>query len=347
MSKEIKKIGSNLSLKGIVIHQIFKDANDRNVGFKQANALINIDEKERLFIGKLNKAYYKKSNPVYGIFAGLNAQFKDCLNEYMSANDFFDFSVKATSYYKKILENTISATGGFLIFSDFVNNDTGHRYMLVLTINNKDGYVVSESDLTLKDIKNLDLSKVDVACMINLTKWQQIEKGEDTEGKTYLSFVQGMKNISYYFMSFIDCDNKTTNTESTKRLIKAFDAYAIEKSYERDLKIKKQNQIYQYCEDCMNDRREIELSAISALLDLENTNDFLEFAADDKFGVSATIKGDKALLRKLKYIIYKNDKYKLEFDSTLLGKDIIYNDKKNELTFKKLPEELINQIKSV
>ena len=344
MNKEIKKIGSNLELKGIVIHQIFKDANIRHVGFKQADSLIKIDEKEKIFIGKLNKAYYKRSSPVYGIFEGSNPKFKDCLIEYLVSEDFLDFSIKASMHYKQILENTISATGGFLIFADFTIAENSNRYLLVLTINNKDGYVVSESDLTLKDIKNLDLSKVDVACMINLTKWQNIEKGINTEGKTYLSFVRGMKNISFYFMSFIDCNNKTTNTESTKSLIKAFDDYATEMKYEREYKIKKRNEIYDYCEVCMDNKKEIELSAISAILDIEKPNDFLEYAADEKFGVSATIKGDKALLRKMKYIMYKGDKYRLEFDSGLLGKDVIFNSQKKELTFKKIPNELINQI---
>ena len=344
MSKEIKKIGSNLNLKGIVIHQVFKDAQDRKVNLKLAKSSIIIGDKEKLFIGKLNKAYYKKSNPVYGIFAGLDTQFKTYLNDHLVNNDFFDFTVKSTEYYKKILENTISATGGFLIFADFINDDNQCRYMLVLTINNKDGYVVSESKLTLEDIKNLDLSKVDIACMINLTKWKEIDDGVDTESKTYLSFVRGMKNISFYFMSFIDCDNKTTSTESTRNLIKAFDSYTLEKGYTRETKINYQNQIYQYCDDCMKGKKEIHLSAISSLLDLDNPTDFEEFAADEKYAVSATIKGDRSQLRRIKYIMYKGDKYRLEFDSNLLGTDVIYNKQKKELTFKRLPEELTNQI---
>ena len=218
---ELKRFGSNLELNGIVIHQLNKIAGDRNVGFKKAKSLLTVKDKEKVFIGKLNESYHKKSNPTYGIFAGSNPNFKNTLEDYLVTDQFYDFSVSAATQYKSILENTISATGGFLIFTDFMNTDNKNRYMLILTINNKDGYVVSETDLTLQDIKNLDLSKVDIACMINLTRWKEIEDGTDTESKTYLSFVKGNKSVSYYFMSFIDCDNKTTNTESTKRLTKA------------------------------------------------------------------------------------------------------------------------------
>jgi nucleoid-associated protein len=343
---ELKKFGENLDVKGMVIHQLNKLAGDRNVSIKSAKSLLTIGEKEKIFIGKLNHSYHKKSNPTYGIFAGSNPDFRNKLQDYLSDYRFFEFSVKAANQYKLTLENTISATGGFLIFTDFINKENRNRYLLILTINNKDGYVVSETDLTLKDIKNLDLSKVDIACMINLTRWQEIEAGTDTDSKTYLSFVKGNKGVSYYFLTFIDCDNKTTNTESTKRLTTAIEAYSISKGYERNTKIKLKNKVFAYCTSCLKENKDIQLSAISALLDPDNINEFLEFAASEEYGVSETIKGDKAQLRHIKYIMYKDEKYTVEFDVDLLGKDVIYNKQKNELTFKRVPADLVSQIPS-
>ncbi|MGF7079604.1 nucleoid-associated protein [Mucilaginibacter sp. UYCu711] len=343
---EFKKFGSNLDVKGMVIHQLNKNAGDRNVGFKKATQVLNVGEKEKVFIGKLNDSYHKKSNPTYGIFAGINPDFKETLESYLSADHFYDFSVSAAEKYKVTLANTISSTGGFLIFTDFINTDTKNRYMLVLTINNKDGYVVSEADLTLQDIKNLDLGQVDVACMINLTRWKDIEAGADTDSKTYLSFVKGNKKVSYYFLTFIDCDNKTTSTESSKRLVNAIEAYATTKGYDRQSKIRLKNQIHDYCTDCMTKKKDIQLSAISALVDPDNINEFQEFAAGEEYGVSETIKGDKAQLKRIKYIMYKDDRYSVEFDAGLLGTDVIYNKEKNELTFKKVPEGLIKQLPS-
>lgn len=342
----MRKHGSNLDVQGMVIHQLKKSAGTRNVSFKKAKGVLPVKEKEKIFLGKLNESYRKKSNPTYGIFGDNNPSFKNLLESYLETNDFYDFSITAASQYKGILENTISATGGFLIFIDFLNNDNSHRYMLILTINNKDGYVVSEDDLTLENIKNLDLSKVDVACMINLSVWRSIESGEDTDSQTYLSFVKGNKGISYYFMSFIDCDNKTTSTESTKRLTRAIDAYVKEKGHDRKTKIKLKNIAYDYCISCVKEKKEIQLSAISALFDPDNIDDFKEFASDEEFGVSETIRGDNAQLRRIKFIKYKDEKYTVEFDADLIGKDVFYNQQKNELTFKRVPEELVNQIPS-
>lgn len=340
----LKKYGSNLEVNGMVIHQLKKSAGVRNVAFKCAKNLLTINDKEKVFLGKLNESYRKKSNPTYGIFGGENPTFKNLLENYLTANNFYDFSVKAAKQYKTKLENTPTATGGFLIFVDFVNNDNSHRYMLVLTTNNKDGYVVSEDDLTLKDIKNLDLSKLDVACMINLATWKAIEGGTDTESKTYLSFIKGKKGVSYYFMDFIDCDNKTTATESTKRLIRAIDAYLNQKDFDRKTIIEYKNSIYEHCMGCMKQKKDILLSTISAILNPDNTSDFQEFAADEEYGVSEVISGDSTQLRSVKYVKYKNENYTVEFDSALLDKEIFYNKQKKELTFKRVPEELANQI---
>ena len=96
----------------------------------------------------------------------------------------------------------------------------------------------------------------------------------------------------------------------------------------------------------MNKKREIQLSAISALFDNENPDAFQEFAADEKYGVSSIISGDRAKLKIMKFVTYKDKNMTIEFDCDLLGKNVIYDAKFNKLTIKNLPQELINQIPS-
>jgi nucleoid-associated protein YejK len=175
--KKNKKLGDNLEIKNFVIHQLLKEATVRNVVSKKAKTLILIGDKEKTFLGNLDKSYHKKSSPIYGIFANEDPTFKDFLVHYISEKSkFYDFSVQVMDHYKKVLERTISATGGYLILCEYTNKTTSKDLLLVLMINNKEGYVVNEKDLTLENIKNLDLSKVDVACLINLTDWKNIEE---------------------------------------------------------------------------------------------------------------------------------------------------------------------------
>ena len=215
--------------------------------------------------------------------------------------------------------------------------------MLVMTINNKDGFVIDDN-LNIKDIKSLDLNKIDVACLINITKWNNITKGEDKESKTYLSFVRGNKDISLYFMSFIDCNDNKTSSESTKRLVNAIDKYCSEMGMNRDASIRKKNEVYDYCLDCIKTKKEIQLSAISALFDIENPNGFMEFAAQEEYGVSEIISGDSTRIKKLRFTYYKGKDLTIIFDNAQLDKTVFYDKNKKQLTFKALPEDLINQL---
>ena len=343
MVKEIKKIGHNIDLKNIVIHQVIKEQGSRITNLKVASKLLTIGEKEQMFVGQINKIYHKKSSPIYGVFGSEDETFKNLIKKYLKNNDFHSFSINAIKHYEKVLKREIASTGGFLIFAHFINTDNNKENLLVLTLNNKNGYVINDN-LDINNTKNLDLSKIDVACMIDMSKWQRVEAGIDTESKTYLSFVKGNKQVSYYFMAFIDCNNRQTGTEASQRLTYALNEYCKQKGYNRETKVRKERDVYSYCENCMNDKIEIQLSILSSILDPDNPEDFKEFASGETYGVSAVISGDRAKLKHIKYAMYKSKEMTVEFDKKLLGTNIIYNAQKNELTFKNLPDELVNQI---
>lgn len=338
-----KKKSRKIIIKGIVVHQVIKEAHTTNCKIHFADKVISPTCREELFVDNIRSSYYKKSNPTYGVFADNDKSFKDLLSKYINGGDFFQFSKEAANLYKIKIKDKAPATGGHLLFVHFSNTSDEQEYMLVLTINNKDGFVIDDN-LNIKDIKSLDLNKIDVACLINITKWNDISRGTDKDSKTYLSFVKGNKDISLYFMSFIDCNNNQTSSESTKRLITAIDEYCKEKGWERETAILKKNEIYDYCLKCVNIRKAIQLSAVSALFDNENPDGFREFAAQEKYGVSEIISGDSNRLKKLRYTFYKGEDLTIIFDNQKLDKTIIYDKRKKQLTFKELPEELINQL---
>ena len=110
------------------------------------------------------------------------------------------------------------------------------------------------------------------------------------------------------------------------------------------LRGRKKNDIYAYCDKCMSNKEGIKLSTISDLIDSENADDFLQFASDESRGVSSVISGQRSELRKLKSIYYKDTTMTLSFDRDLLKDRIKYDPNKKSLTFKNIPQELIDQI---
>jgi nucleoid-associated protein YejK len=347
MTKEYKKLGSNIDLKGLTIHQVKKDAGTTSATVKLATKCLKVKDRERKFIAKINKSYFENSKPIYGIFANEDITFKTSLSKYLYDLKFLEFTVQSTEYYKIKIAGSPPATGGFLIYAHYENTDVKNDYLLVMTITNKEGFVVSETDLTLDDIKSLDLSKIDVACVINLTKWHNIDSGIDTESKTYLSFAKGNKDISVYFMSFIDCNNKTTKTESTNRLLKAIEDYLNYKKYEREDKIKKRNEVYKYCCDCIEQGKEVTLTNVSTIFNTEQPDEFEKFASVENYSVSSIINLEKNRLKTMKFITYDDKDMKIEFDQNLLKNGtVIFDAKKKQLTFKNIPERLAKQIPS-
>jgi len=345
MAKEFKEIGHNIDLEGLVIHQINKTSGDRNTGIKESLTALSITSNEKRFIGNVHSAYHKKSSPNYGVFGGEYPNFRNILKRYTDNEiDFLLFSKEAIKLYKTEISKSAPATGGFVIFAHYHNTDRNTTNLLILTTNNKDGFAINESNLTINDIRTLDMSKIDVACLINLSKWKEIESSDDTTSDTYLSFVRGNKDVSVYFMTFIDCNDKTTSKLSSKKLLSAINEHCRNKGYTRDISQKKKGEVYVYCDKCIQEGIGIQLSMVSSILDPDNPNDFAEFASDELIGVTAVISGNRSELKTLRKIYYKDDNITIGFNSELLDKSVKYNSSKKELTFKNIPQELIDQI---
>lgn len=341
---ELKKHGANLSIKNMIIHQVIKDAGVKESKMNPAPAPLNSGEKEQVFLGKLHKSYHKKSNPIYGIFAGKDTRFSDELTKYRlkSESDFYGFSTAVLDLYRKTLDNTTTASGGFMILCEYTNMTTSSDLLLLLMLNNKEGYVVNEADLTLQDIKNLDLSKVDLACLIDLTEWETYTAGGETDRVTYMSFTKGNKIVSNYFLNFIDCDNKNTHHESTARLIAALEAFAFNLKLTSDDKIQRREKVYNYCNQ--QSRGEVLLDTISAIFYPEDPTLFRDFASNEGYKVSSVISIDNVQMRELKYVKYKSDEFTIEFDSELVVQKKISLDNKGRLIIKDLPGSLRSKI---
>jgi nucleoid-associated protein YejK len=340
MAKKIEKIGHNINLQGFIIHKVNKIQGERRAVLKLAKTVITPTDKEKRFVAIASDAYYKKSAPTYGIFDDLESnKFQNTLLSYNAKQqDFYSFSCSCMEYYKDNIKDVAPATGGFIVFAHYVNTDKNYEFVLVLAINNKDGYVFNEDKLIIEDTKNIELNKIDLACQINISKWNEYQSNPNSDVKTYLSLIKGNKNLSVYFMKFIGSANKTTSTESSKRLVNALKLFCEQNNYSREQTIEAKNKVSVYCKDCMKEKKEISLSAISALINFENPTIFQEFASDEEHTVDEIISGDSTVLRNIGSVRYKDKEGKLsfEFSNELIGKQVFYDDKKKQVTIKNI-----------
>ncbi|WEK20463.1 MAG: nucleoid-associated protein [Candidatus Pedobacter colombiensis] len=344
---ELLKKGHNLSVSNIIVHKLNKEGGNKITKLKLAKKELLINDQEIFFVADVRKTFQNKSHPIYGIFDDslVFNGFKDKISQYRSGDlDFLSFTHRSMELYELEIKKSAPATGAFMVFADYILKDNGDRYILLFSINNNDGYNLSE-DLTIKQILNLDLSKLDVAAQINLTRWEKHTDGDNDGIKSYLSFIKGKKNLSDYFLDFIGCADKSTNSDSSQAMVTALHAFLTEKGFSSEEIRSKKKIVYDYCRTCIKDKREVRLSQISYLLDEEEPNAFSNFASSEDYRVSEVVKTDTKVLKSLHFVDYRSNDLTLIFNTDLItNKRIDYNSKNKTLLIKDLPEELIKEL---
>ncbi len=345
---KLKEKGHNINLKNIIVHKINKMAGEKKSTLKIADEEIKIGKAEIKFIADVRESFNKKSVPTHGVFEDEITYngFQQAISSYKENEiDFMQFSVNSMNYYKKVIDGSAPATGGFMIFADFqVTDNNDERYILILSINNKQGYNLNEIALSIQEIQNLELNKMDLASIINLSRWE-LSSNPENDIKTYLTFIRGKKNISDYFQNFIGCADKTTASESSNLLVNTIEKYFKENEIpEKDAKEIK-SKVLDYCQERNKSKNEILLTSISALIDENNPEKFAIFAAEERFGNNEIIKYDAKILRTLKFVEYSSQDLTIKFNKNLLGKSIKINESKSTITITNIPEELKSQFK--
>lgn len=342
----LKEKGHNINLTNVIIHKINKTSGDKKSTLKLATKEIVIGKPEVKFIADVRESFNKRSVPTHGVFEDNISYngFQKAITEYKKGEiDFIQFSTDSMKYYKRVIETSAPATGGFLIFADFkITDNNDERYILIFSIDNKQGYSLSEVALAIHEIQNLELNKMDLASIINLTRWDS-SINSTNEIKTYLTFIRGKKKISDYFQNFIGCADKTTSTESSTLLLNTINRYILDKEINEKLAKELRSNILDYCQDCNRNKKEILLSQISFLFDEQNPDDFLIYATDEEFGNSEVIKYDVKTLRTLKFIEFQSEDFTIKFNKKLVGTTIKFNKKSGIMTITHLPEELASQ----
>ncbi len=339
-----ENIEQTIMLHRIIIHQIDKVAGESKAVLRQAEQELDITNQERKFVALVNEAYHKKSNPTYGSFGRDDTMFEDLLTVYRkNREDFYQFSCNvAYKYYLKI-KDVAPATGGLLVMAHYISNENRNEYLLVMTTNNKDGFAIDESTLKITGIKNLDFNRIDVGCLINITRWEQIKNGMAEGIKTYLSFVKGNKDLSNYFTRFINCTELTEAKESTRSLIKALNAYCQSKEFDKAKTDNVKQGVFTYCRECMDSQTPITLRAVSSHINPDIPDEFLSFASVEEYSVGDMVYGDRGELNKLRKFSYTDKDFSLSFNINLVDDRIIIDRQHKKVTIKDLPDKFFEK----
>ena len=325
-----------MNLNNIVVHKLDKQAQG-NARLELRENCLPIGERETEFITNLKQAYYRKSNPNYGVFndnAGAYP-FQTLLRTYADDNSqFYQFTENAMNHLLGIINAVPQATGGYVVFAHYTLQN--EEFVITVMLNNKKQYNINDT-LSIEEIFSLDIDKLDVANFVNLTRWNNAEE-------TYLSFARGRKEVSNYFKNFIGCTDQTSAKQSSQQLKSAFLDYIDTLQIDNEAKENLRNDVFNYCIGQAKRKEDISLGHISSIIDNEQPELFQEFASGEQYRVSANVKGHVQTLKSLKFYTYKSKKLSISFDSGLVNESIFYNEQANELRITNIPDDLRRQL---
>jgi nucleoid-associated protein len=201
-----------LNLKSIIVHRVSKNRGEK-ARVKLRTEEWPITEKHIEFVTMVKEVYYKKSNPIWGVFDKNEEQypFQLLVKNYLSGkNDFMSFSIKAIEHFEFTITDIPQATGGYVLFAHFHDN---FDFIMTIVLSHKSAFNIDDQ-LDLNKLLSLDIEKLDVANFLNIKRWRDSEE-------TYLSFTPGRKEVSRYFKKFIGCTDQISSKQQSIRLKKA------------------------------------------------------------------------------------------------------------------------------
>ncbi len=321
-----------------VLHKITKPQNQTSiVTIKPKLTLFDTSDKAvtNLLTGSVG-AFRRTSSKGYAVFQSNDFVFPLSreLGKYIDGTlDFMDFSLKAMDLLKVQMSKEAFATGGYILFCHYRLNQT--NFILIMQLKIKPGTGIDDKTLDVMENINLDIDNLHEAARINIESWKK------NEGK-YISFVKKASNAqpTKYFRDFIGCDEFEDAKEQTKELVLAIESYCknLKLTQEEENTIKEK--VFNYCEEKKKEGQQVSLQALATRINEQDPQAFIKYIDDTGLTVADAFDPIKDAYKHLRRIGGKDKDLTINFSRSLLGKRVVYDKSKGELTIRDLPADL-------
>ena len=354
-----------MNLFKLIIHRIDKKRNKKSE-LLLSDTKQGLTDPVRILFEEIRELYRNKSSKGWGDFYPDSEEnpftFKKLLEDYLKNEKYkttasvrdeddehgdsdpdgiIDLSKRAMGILKKKMDIENFATGGYVLFFHYENND-GLQFFMVVMLNKVKGVSVKDGQNLILESIHLDLDNLHLAARINISKW-----GSDKPEK-YLSFVKGRGggDVAVYFREFIGCDDSKysdSRTQSTG-LVKVLNQYCKKKEYEAARTQAIRDDVFALCQRCNDEGRPVHLKEVSQVVDWDKPDDFFKWANSEEVGLPAEIDPHMGALKRLKKVYYRGKDFTITINRDALNSRIIYNKTMNSLTIYEIPDKLKNDL---
>lgn len=350
-------------LNKVIIHELVKEQRE---GIKPSVIRDNVIDATNPSIISLVEGvvelYGKKNNSAqYGVFKSGEGKgdfplaFDKYYNLQNSTDDNFrDISLVGMDELFTRAENTLLASGGYILFADYISNDV--RYFITAMIKQKPGYKIT-GELSIEDLEYIDLSRLHQASKISFEKYGEYQSANDLERQdvNYLSFVSPASNkTSGYFILAFGCQAGAPSARATQAVVTESVAYFKQNDDLKEYAIPLRSKLYDYLESKRDTQDSAKLSEIEKIARQffpadsadKHAENLVEHLNSDEIGVPYEFVVNKSKLQKMTHIVYKGDDLQIIFDKDDLGKDhgAKYCFTGDKLVINELPDGLKNML---
>ncbi len=316
-----------MSLKRLVVHQIAKESQSKEVVIVKSNDLNEVDSNSQILVRKL-RDIYKSDNVLYAEFDyGESKFFPNRYREYLKSNkadsDFISLTNSLTDSLSSILEMKTMAKGGYLVYSEYISNQ--RNFTTIFLVRDTEGVIFhknSEGGFSIDNITYVNTDKLAMACKINQ------ELLIKNSGDRYLSLTRRnqQREISDYFIEWVGLANSESGKEYTENL------HTIIKSIERPIN-ESTNDTY-----TLNEFREVVHSYIKnqpakvvninelSLYLYKDKDKITRFATENEIPLDTEFRANSRVLGKFVNLQVNRDGISLKFSRTDLNDKVRISD---------------------
>ena len=326
-----------------IVHHIDKKPDGNPATLHARKTTLDESEAVENLVSDLNESYNSRQNKGWGFFFPESGAypFSGWLAKYLDGQStFVEFTTQAVEQLAKLMEESNLSVGGHVLFAHYQQGMTD--YLTIAVLQQSEGVVV-DAGLEVTTAHYLDLGHLSLAARINLSEWRGNEKS-----RQYISYTKARaagKRGNDYFRDFLGCQEGIDGPSETRTLLKAFSDFVENEDLPEANAREMTGTLLDYATAQSKIGQPISLEELSGLIDEDRPRAFFEHIRNLDYGLSPEIPADKRTLNQFRRFTGRAEGLSISFESHLLGSKIEYDEGRDALIIRSVPQQLKDQIK--
>ncbi|WP_185696409.1 nucleoid-associated protein [Halomonas sp. YLB-10] len=359
-----------MEINKVIVHELIKEKQQDIQPTNYRNAVLDRENEAvvKLLEGVIDIYGTRHNSAHYGTFVAGDGRgaFPDDFEGYRGLDGPTDdqFIALTRSAMGRLYDKASSsqfATGGYIVFSDFVSQQ--ERFFLMAMIKKTPGLTLTE-DLEPEELEQLDLSKLHQAAKINFSKMSEFDNASAEERRelNYLSFISSgsAKSASGYFVTALGCAPGTAPARATDNLLRESKKFFRENEGLRGSREDFVSELVGYLTEKEESGESVKLSEVGHIVTRNIPNaladqaealleSYMERLNSEAVAVPAEFPVSKRMLNRYTRITSAGDSWKFSFEKSALGEDeaadVYYNRVDGTVTLTRIPESMDEAIR--